>query len=82
MEQRSYARCKRNGHGRGGEGRGGPAGCGANDHMTVGRWGKGGRGSGRKGGGGGERRKGWVGGGTSKGGGERGEEGARRARLA
>ena len=40
VEQRSYDRCKRNGH-VGVEGRGGPAaaGCGANGHMTVGRWG-------------------------------------------
>ena len=43
----------------GGEGRGGPAGCGANGHMTVGRWGKGEGGEGQwGGGGGGEGRKG------------------------
>ena len=60
----------------GGEGSGGPAGCVANGHMTVGRWGKGGRGSGKGGrkGGGEERggKGGWVGGGTGKGGGGRG----------
>ena len=57
------------------EGRGGAAaaGCGANGHMTVGRWGKGGRGSGggkgRKGGGEEKGGKGGWGVGSARGGG-------------
>ena len=56
--------------GMGGEG---SVGCVANGHMTVGRWGKGGRGRGRGGNWEGEeRRGGWVGGGPGKGGWGRG----------
>ena len=53
----------------GGEGSAGPAGCVANGHITVGRWGKGGRGSGRLAGGGGGGGKGGRGGGGGGGGG-------------
>ena len=56
------------------------AGCVANGHMTVGRWGKEGRGSGRGEGeerGGGERRKGRGGGGEEREGRGGGPAGAR-----
>ena len=51
----------------------------ANDHMTVGRWGKGGRGSGGGGGGGGEGERGGKGGGWDRQGGRGGGEGGERA---